>query len=274
MPQRLTALLPPARLQPYRDYWTALAGGAVVPSDSAIAALYVWQVGMCSAWYEVLAYVEMVVRHALDTELRKWNAVQGNGVEWLSNPAAPLRSILGGRTVSDLQGSASRAQRGRSTADPHFGPHPRQGVPVGHDDLVAQMTFGNLVHLLPNDPPTAASRQRFASGYSKHEQLWINATSKAFPNLGPIWQNRRWAGFSPAQPVPPAVAPGYALSAALERLRRVRNRVGHHEQMFRVRHSHRHKDAILIVRSVSVPGSDVVRGLSRVPALEAMQPRP
>ncbi|MCX8559220.1 hypothetical protein OS121_29680 [Mycolicibacterium mucogenicum] len=275
MPQRITAILPPARLQPYRDFWAASAGGSgVVPSDAAIAALYVWQVGMCSAWYEVLAYVEMVVRHALDTELGKWNAAQGNGTEWLSNPAAPLRSILGGRTISDVQGSATRAQRGRNAADPHFGPHPRQGVPVSHDDLVAQLTFGNLVHLLPNDPPTAASRQRFASGFSKHEQLWINATSKAFPNLGTIWQNRRWAGFPTSNPVPASVAPGYALSAALERLRRLRNRVGHHEQMFRVQHSHRHKDAILIVRSVSVAGALVVRGLSRVPALEAMQPRP
>lgn len=273
MPQRITALLPPARLQPYWDFWTA-GGVTAPPSDDAIAALYVWQVGMCSAWYEVLAYVEMIVRHALDTELRRWNAAQGNGPEWLTNPAAPLGRILGGRTLSDLQSAATRAARGRAVVDPHFGPHPRQGVPVSHDDLVAQLTFGNLVHLLPNDPPTQQSRQRFASGHSRHEQLWINATSNAFPNLSTVWQNRRWSRFPTAQPVPATVEQGYALAAALERLRRVRNRVGHHEQMFRVRHNHRHTDAMLIVRAVSLDGAEAVRDLSRVPAHITTQPRP
>ena len=252
-----------------------VAGGITsASSDEAIAALYVWQVGMCSAWYEVLAYVEMIVRHALDIELRKWNTTQGNGPDWIANPAAPLGSILGSRTVRNLQDAAVRAEQNRSVVDPDFGPHPRQGVPVGHDDLVAQMSFGNLVHLLPNDPPTQQSRQRFASGYNKHEQLWINATSKAFPSLPSVWHNRSWARFSTVHPVPRAVEQGYALSAALERLRRIRNRVGHHEQMFRLRHRHRHKDAMLIVRAVSVPGSEVLRGLSRVPAQEAVQPRP
>lgn len=176
--------------------------------------------------------------------------------------------------VSDLQAAATRAARGRAVVDPHFGPHPRQGVPVGHDDLVAQLTFGNLVHLLPNDPPTQQSRQRFASGYSRHEQLWINATSNAFPNLSMVWQNRRWSRFPTVQPVPAAVEQGYALAAALERLRRVRNRVGHHEQMFRVRHNHRHTDAMLIVRAVSLDGAEAVRDLSRVPAHVTTQPRP
>ena len=141
-------------------------------------------------------------------------------------------------------------------------------------NLVAQLTFGNLVHLLPNDPPTQLSRQRFASGLSRHEQLWIKATSAAFPNLSTVWQNRRWSRFPPAHPVPTTVEQGYALSAALERLRRVRNRVGHHGQMFRVRHNHRHTDAMLIVRSVSSAGSEAVRDLSRVPAQVATQPRP
>jgi hypothetical protein len=273
MPRRITALLPAARLQPYQDFWTA-SGVMPAPSDDAIAALYVWQVGMCSAWYEVLAYVEMIVRHVLDTELRKWNTAQGNGPEWLSNPAAPLRSILGARTLGNLRDGANRAAQGRNVTDPDFGPHPRQGAPVGHDDLVAQLTFGNLVHLLPNDPPSQQSRRRFASGHTKHEQLWINATSRAFPGLASVWQNHQWSRYSTPHPVPATVEQGYALSAALERLRRIRNRVGHHEQMFRVRHNHRHKDALIIVRSVSGPGSRMLRGLSRVPAQEAIQPRP
>lgn len=250
MPRRITALLPSARLQPYRDFWTA-GGIAPAASDDAIAALYVWQVGMSSAWYELLAYVEMVVRHALDTELRKWNTAAGSGSDWLDNPATPLSGILGARTLARVANDAARAAAGRNVVDPDFGPHPRRGVPVSHDDLVAQLTFGNLVHLLPNDPPTPQRRQQFASGFTRHEQLWINATSNAFPQLPQVWQNSRWARPASARPVPAAVEPGYAIAAALERLRRVRNRLGHHEQMFRVRHSHRHKDALMVVRPIS-----------------------
>ncbi|MFA5608539.1 MAG: hypothetical protein WDA07_15450 [Leucobacter sp.] len=273
MPRRITAMLPPARLEPYRDFWTA-GGLTTAPSADAIASLYVWQVGMCSAWYEVLAYVEMIVRHALDIELRKWNTAQGHGPDWLSNPAAPLRSILGERTLSTVHRDATRAAQGRNVTDPDFGPHPRHGAPVCHDDLVAQLTFGNLVHLLPNDPPSEQRRRGFTSGHSKHENLWINATSKAFPGLPAVWQNHQWSRHSPLHPVPAPVEQGYALSAALERLRRIRNRVGHHEQMFRVRHHHRHKDALIVVRSISAPAATVLRGLSRVPAQVVLQPRP
>lgn len=61
--------LPPARLKPYRDYWARMSGG--IPADlTSLAALYLWQVSMSAAWYEVLCHTEVIVRNALDTQLR------------------------------------------------------------------------------------------------------------------------------------------------------------------------------------------------------------
>lgn len=143
-----------------------------------------------------------------------------------------------------------------------------------HDDLVAQLTFGNLVHLLPSTPPAPRARLQLATKLTKYEQLWIHATSHAFPNLGNASKSTHWAGFSTTHPVPAAVTQAYVISDALERLRRVRNRVGHHEQMFRVGHAQRHHDAILVVRAVSVPAADALQQLSRVPAAVAAEPKP
>nr|WP_176453432.1 hypothetical protein [Gordonia westfalica] len=274
VPQRITAVVSPARLQPYRDHWTAQSGG-VAGSEAAIAALYLWQVGMSAAWYEVLAFTEMAVRHSLDTELRKWNAAQpGCGPDWLRKPATPLSGVLGSRTLKRVAYEAGKASDQRSEHDPDFGVHPRSGHEVVHDDLVAQLTFGNLVHLLPNDPPSEEKRKSLRSGYTKHEQLWLNATKTAFPNLDQVCGNRRWAKYPPHTPVPEAVAPGYALAAALERLRRLRNRVGHHEQTFRVRHTDRHRDAMYVIRAININAHIAVHSVSRVRGVLATQPRP
>ncbi len=117
VPQRITAVVSPARLQPYRDHWTAQSGG-VAGSEAAIAALYLWQVGMSAAWYEVLAFTEMAVRHSLDTELRKWNAAQpGCGPDWYVSQRHRSAESWGGRARSN--GSPTRPAKpaisGRST---------------------------------------------------------------------------------------------------------------------------------------------------------------
>ncbi|ART74373.1 hypothetical protein BTO20_37785 (plasmid) [Mycobacterium dioxanotrophicus] len=272
MPHRIVAALPSARLQPYRDLWTANGGTACTDAD--IAPLYQWQVEMCSAWYEVLAYTETVVRHALDNALRQWNTAQGLGPDWIAAPAPTLRRVLGARVMTELHDSASRAAAKRGTADRSFGPHPRQGQPVSHDDLVAQLTFGNLVHLLPITAPTPQARGRLRSNLTRSEQLWIHGTQHAFPHLPNVSRSRHWTRFSPGSSVPSSVAQGYLLSSALERLRGVRNRVGHHEQMFRVGHVQRHRDAILVVRAISDPAAVALQALSRVLSSVAAEPKP
>lgn len=275
MPQRITANLPPARLQPYRDYWLQQSNGAP-PSDAAIGSLYLWQVGMSAAWYEVLAYTEMIVRQALDSQLRKWNAAQGHGPDWLSTPDRTIEAVVGQRTLGQVQADAERAKRMRddSGVDPHFGANPRRGAPVSHDDLVAQLTFGNLVNLLPKDPPPVRSRNRLSTGYTAREHLWRNAIQYSFPNIASATRSKLWAKYPPKRPVPADVEAAYAMGAALERLRRIRNRVGHHEQTFRVHHADRHKDACMIVFAVNSDAGQAIREISRVRGVLATQPRP
>lgn len=277
--QGIMKSLATARVEPYREHW--LRQGGHEPSAAAVGALYVWQVAMASAWYEVLSFTEVIVRNAVDDALRKWNENKEGNSSWLISPSQDIRRVLEPRAgkgpLPGVWRAARRAYAARESSDPDFGLHPRRGAPVGHDDLVAQLTWGNLVHLLPMDPPTPESRaHRLGSGLTRYEHLWIEATQLAFPFADQVVRSRQWRALSEARPyrVPQAVESGYVIAEALERLRRLRNRVGHHEQMLRVNHSARHRDALYLVRAVSVDAAEQLRELSRVLGLSAMQPRP
>ena len=66
MPARILPHLSNPRLAVYR----AECGD---PTDANVAALYAWQGELHAAWYEVLGYVEMMLRHSLDNALADWN---------------------------------------------------------------------------------------------------------------------------------------------------------------------------------------------------------
>ncbi|MFJ4166841.1 hypothetical protein ACIPY5_14920 [Microbacterium sp. NPDC089698] len=61
---------------------------------------------------------------------------------------------------------------------------------------------------------------------------------------------------------------------ALERLRRLRNRIFHHEQTFQVEHSRRLKDVTIIIRGVDAGALDGLRRLDTVRRTLAMRPQP
>lgn len=227
--------------------------------------MYLWQTSLAAAWHETLGVVEMVVRHGLDESLQKWNKAENGDPQWFLNPASPLAGLLSGRTRARIVGDANRACAARN-ANPQ---HPRNGEPLVHDDYVAQFTFGNLIHLLPLNPPTSRSSVAWRS---PRERLWESgATAGAFSSLAPMWASG-WSGDYPTN-VPASAAPGYAVAAALERLRRLRNRVGHHEQTLLANHRRRHKDAVMVARAVSPPVSLMLRDVSRVPRVLAEKPR-
>ncbi|WP_066903580.1 hypothetical protein [Millisia brevis] len=266
-------ILRPARLQPYRDYWAEMAGGA--PADTAsLGALYIWQVTISSSWYEVLCQTEVLVRNVLDSQLREWNGAACRKPDWLREPAVPLERILGSRVLMGLKHDAVRAQRNRATPDPEGGPHPRRNHVVTQDDLVAQLTFGNLVNLLPSDPPTENGRRRLQSGYTAREHLWRDAMSLAFPFVGDMMADFAYRSAEHRRQLPAEVAAGYLISAALDRLRRVRNRIAHHEQVLRVDHRRRHADALFVLRSIDPRIGDEVAEMSRVRTVWDGRPRP
>lgn len=264
LPQKLISAMNAARLSSYSTEWAQSAGIAPsAVSRPAIAALYAWQVSLSSAWYETLAYTEAIVRNSVDMSLRTWNLGQGRSVDWLDDPAPPLARLVAT--------AASSAQYRANQASLRRGPsHPRYGIPMSLDDRVAQLDFGNLVFLFPKDPP--AQRSQRGTGYSGRENLWIHGLGPAFPHLTTALM-KSWRGHIPAG-LPASVEDGYAVGLALERLRRLRNRVGHHEQTFQVQHSRRLKDVTLLLRSINQGAAEELKDLDRVRRTLAMRPQP
>ncbi|WP_148060263.1 MULTISPECIES: hypothetical protein [unclassified Rathayibacter] len=262
MPQRLIAAMNDARLATYVDEWARAA--SLAPADvsrPAIAALYAWQVSLSSAWYETLAYTEAVVRNAVDRALREWNLRQGRSENWLDDAATPLSGLVK-KTAGATSYRANQASLRRAST------HPRHGAPVTFDDRVAQLEFGSLVHLFPVDPP--ARRALRGSGLSGRENLWIHGIAAAFPGLTPD-VTKSWQPHLPSG-LPTAVEDGYAVGLALERLRRLRNRVGHHEQTFRVQHARRLKDTTLLLRGINPGAALALKDLDRVRRVPALRP--
>ncbi|WP_147305788.1 hypothetical protein [Subtercola boreus] len=264
MPEKLVAALHPARLSSYESEWARLAGVSPTSvSRPAVAALYVWQVSLGSAWYETLAFTEAIVRNALDLSLRAWNIREGRSEDWLEDSSAPLAGLV-------AQSAKRSRQRATQAVLKRSAWHSRHGVIVSLDDRVAQLDFGSICFLLPQDAP--ARRATNGSGFTGRENLWLHATRSAFPLLSADF-TRGWQGqLSPGVPV--SVQNAYAAGHALERLRRLRNRIGHHEQTFRVDHARRLRDVTLLVRSISSGAADELEALDRVRRTLAMRPRP
>lgn len=264
MPQSLIAAMTPTRLSTYESEWARLAG--VSPANvsrPAVAALYVWQVSLSSAWCETLSYTEAIIRNAVDSSLRDWNTRQGRSPDWLDDAASPLASLV--------NRAAGQATHRATQAGQRRGPnHPRHGAPITFDDRVSQLDFGNIVHLFPQDSLT--NRAQLSSGFTARENLWRFGLASAFPRLNPSL-TKSWQGQIPAG-LPAAVENAYGIGMALERLRRLRNRIGHHEQTFQVHHTGRLKDVSILLRGIDNGPADGVKKLDRVRRTLAMMPQP
>lgn len=244
--------------------WARVAG--ILPaqvSTAAVSSLYVWQVSLSAAWFETLAYTEAVIRNSFDKSLRTWNLNRGRSEDWLDDAAAPLASLVG-----QAAGKArSRAQTAKNRRGPS---HPRYGMTVTLDDRVAQLEFGSLPHLLPQQPPT--SRANLSSGFTARENLWINALCHAFPAMGDDLTKSLQSQLPTG--LPTQVADAYAVGLALERLRRLRNRVFHHEQTFQVEHNRRLKDVAILLRGVDQGAAEDLKRLDTVRRVLALRPQP
>jgi len=147
------AAISPARLAPYLQ----LAHGG----QSAALDLYRHNLRLSGAAYEALAVVEVALRNAIDQQLRIWNHTQRDRVSgqlltsnWLLTPAPLLRRLIG----NDIR-----------TAGNHVTASRRARV-AGHDDLLAQLSFGTWRYLLPD-------------GDRGKRYLWAVTLQYAFPHL-------------------------------------------------------------------------------------------
>ncbi|RLP83708.1 hypothetical protein D9V34_02525 [Mycetocola lacteus] len=264
MPQLLIAAVDPVRLSSYQNEWARRAG--VSPADvskEAVASLYVWQVSLNAAWFETLAYTEAVLRRTVDHSLRVWNLEHGRTENWLDDGATPLAKFVA-RSAQDARRQAQHARTIRTVT------HKGSRQPLTLDDLVSQLSFGSISTLFPRVPPS--DRTPYKSGLNARENLWISGLDKAFPHLT-TEQNRGLLGRLPRE-IPESVSPGYAVGRALERLRRLRNRISHHEQTFSVEHVQRLHDVSALLRSIDPGAARSLARLDRVRRTLALRPLP
>lgn len=203
-------------------------------------ALYRWNIEISAAFLEVLAPVEIIVRNAIDRELRLWNRQRRQpdgssyGPDWTINPATQLASLK--RTLSEATRQARKSARSRPTY------HPRKTTEVIHDDIVAQLSFGVWPRLLPPSQPSNKKKQI----------LWDYALVRAFP----------YAAHNSVSGVlkQPAVELVYE---RLHRLAQLRNRAAHVENLLDSNPHARLHDATEIVRYIDPGLRSWVKDLSR-----------
>lgn len=196
----LQRLLGSARLTTY----LAAAHGDV----NRAADLYLWATQLSGALHAQISFVEIAVRNAIDSQLATWNTASGFGADWTAVGAAadPLYSLLR-KQLGDARGraTAEAAERGST--------HRRHGMHATHDDVVAQLMFGSWVKLIrPVSKTESPARQ---------QRLWAAAVTHAFPNA------------------PDDEASRIEIGDQLETLRRLRNRVAHHDNLLEVQARHR-----------------------------------
>lgn len=151
--------------------------------------LFEWNVRAAGAAMEAIHVFELILRNAIDRELRTWNQSMAGTPDWLLRPHPYLLRAL---NQTELSKAATRA---RWIAAEH-------GRPVGHDDVLAQMSLGAWRYILPSK----ANKSK--------QKLWTVAIKNAFP---------AWPGDWSAESVVSRVANVHGL----------RNRVAHLEPLHR-----------------------------------------
>jgi hypothetical protein len=227
-------MLGTARLQPC----LGAAGGDV---ERAIE-LYLWSAEVSGVLHTQISFVEIAVRNALDLILADWNEAQGGqyGRDWtIEGQAAP--------TLYDtIGGPLRRARRWAQTeADDRPDTHPRSGVTSTHDDVLVQLTFGvwqNLIHSPSSDN-------------IKQNLLWTEATHQAFSNATDSDESRRETG------------------KQLRKIRTLRNRVAHHDNLLDVALSSRLKGMLSLLAKIHPEFPDLAMTRSSLRRLIREDPR-
>lgn len=122
---------------------------AAAHSDVHAVELYRWNTLLSGAFYELLQHTEVVMRNAMDRELRRHAVSQGIRDSWLDAP-----SLLTPHMIERVD--KARAYRRQ------------MNKPAGHDDLVSELSYGFWRQLLVK---------------AQMHKLWVPALHAAFPNL-------------------------------------------------------------------------------------------
>jgi hypothetical protein len=200
-PWTLESLLSAARLGPY----LAATDGSLT---SALR-LYQWNAQVSSAFHEVLHYVEVGLRNAMDSQLTAWADALGTESSWYSDPLVPLTP----RTRRKVEEARSNATRG--------------GQAELHGKVVAELMLGFWWSLLSDE-------------YNR--RLWQPCLRYAFD--GPVRRAR--------------------LHTELDEIRRLRNRIAHHEPIHARDLAADHHRALDVATRISPRLSEQIEAVSRV----------
>lgn len=234
--ESLTALLGKARLEPYLK----AAGG----DASRALELYLWATELAGALHAQTSFVEVAVRNAIDARLSEWNDAQGPEytAAWTADGAtAPLLyGLLGGELRTARSWAGKEAER-RSPG------HLRHSSGVTHDDVIAQLMFGAWVKLIRPMSRTESQDSR--------QKLWSESLRHAFPNAEATDESR------------------IAIGAQLETLRRLRNRIAHHDNLLGVEVNRRFRGMLSLLAKIDRSYPDLAAARSRLRRLHREDPR-
>jgi hypothetical protein len=211
----IKAFLGARRLKPYLD-----AGGGDIQRASD---LYQWNMKLGGALHTQISYVEIAVRNSIDEALANWNSIQPRpdgsgsfGREWTAQDGAaqPLYSLIKNHV------KLARAHAKKEAESRHH-THPRHNVVPTHDDVVAQLMFGNWTALFTDNDVT------------RRTKLWEDALRVAFPNADQTDFGRN------------------KIAKQLESLRRLRNKAAHHDNVLSVAVAKRLNDMLSLLRSIN-----------------------
>lgn len=212
-------------------------------NEKVAVALYRWHTHLTAAVQSDLGITEVVLRNAMDRELQTWNDHRTAGTDsWLlSEPATPLRGLTASKRAEANRLAANAFKR-------RLASHPRYGLPVSHDDVLAHVMFGMWKDLLPNhDPQAGRTRDN-----SNRDRLWSEALIRAFPNESdPDGSITYWR---------------------VTHVHELRNRVAHMEPLLNLDVKDRVGEAFKLVRSIDSVVADWVTGSSQVSALLKQRP--
>jgi hypothetical protein len=242
----LLELLGPARHQTYMD---AAAG-----TPQRAAELYEWSNKLAGAWHSHIAYVEVAVRNAIDRQLRTWNAsqVRPDGTsysgDWTraNGTAEEIYTIIG-RSISEAHASAANEARRRPES------HPRHDTSPTHDDVVAQMTFGLWTRLVLH-PPEFSGSGPGRTGV-KQRDLWRKCLYLAFPGAPKGDTGRIKTG------------------RQLEGIRRIRNRIAHHDNLLKIDTTARLNGSLTLLRYINPSFPNLVMAHNTLRRLVKEDPR-
>ncbi|HEX5859512.1 MAG TPA: hypothetical protein VFY91_15520 [Microbacterium sp.] len=124
--------------------------------------LFEWNVRAAGAAMEAIHVFELILRNAIDRELRIWNDAMAGTPDWSLRPHPYLLRAL---NQTELANAVTRARR---IAAEH-------GRPLCHDDVLAQMSLGTWRYILPSK----ANKSK--------QKLWAVAIKNAFPAWPGTW---------------------------------------------------------------------------------------